>query len=162
MHKNHNIVNSLHVKPDSFNNNFLSVAEKITREIIGKNERNNYENSNPMFYIRQSFKNPFSQIKFHYSSTTEIERIINSLKSKDSSGYDEISTKIFKLSAPYISSPLNHIFNKSLTLGIFPSHLKYSIIKPIFKKGDGNNMTNYRPISLLISFSKGLRKNFLQ
>jgi hypothetical protein len=56
---NHNVVDSLRVKPDSFNNYFLSVAEKITREIIGKNERNNYENSNPMFYIRQSFKNPF-------------------------------------------------------------------------------------------------------
>jgi hypothetical protein len=121
-------------------------------------KKTNYENSNLMFYIRQSFKNPFSQIKFHYSSTTEIESIINSLKKKDSAGYDEISTKILKLIAPYISSPLNHIFNKSLTLGIFPSHLKYSIIKPIFRKGDGNNMANYRPILLLTCFSKVFEK----
>ena len=31
-------------------------------------------------------------------------------------------------------------------------------MKPVFKKADRNNVTNYRPISLLISFSKVLEK----
>jgi hypothetical protein len=61
------------------------------------------------------------------------------------------------LCAPaFISSPVNHIFNKSLLSGIFPSHLKYSIIKLLFKKGDMNNRTNYRPVLLLTSFSRVL------
>jgi hypothetical protein len=42
----------------------------------------------------------------------------------------------------FISPPVNHIFNKSLLSGILSSHLKYSIIKLLFKKGDMNNMTN--------------------
>jgi fructose-1,6-bisphosphatase/inositol monophosphatase family enzyme len=42
--------------------------------------------------------------------------------------------------------------------GIFPTHLKYSIVKPLFKKGDKEDMTNYRPISLLTSFSKVFEK----
>jgi hypothetical protein len=49
-------------------------------------------------------------------------------------GYDEISTRILKLSAPYIISPLTYICSAILNSGIFPDRLKYVIIKPIFKK----------------------------
>jgi hypothetical protein len=48
--------------------------------------------------------------------------------------------------APYISSPLKYICNKSLRSGTFPTHLKYSIVKPLFKKGNRENMVNYRLI----------------
>jgi hypothetical protein len=51
--------------------------------------------------------------------------------------------------APYINSPLNYICNKSLRSGTFPTHLKYFIVKPLFKKGNRENMVNYRLISLL-------------
>jgi hypothetical protein len=102
--------------------------------------------------------NPFPNIKFNNTSTKEIERTINSLKPKNSHGYDEISTKILKVSAPFINSPLNYICNKSILSGTFPTRLKYSIVKPLFKKGDSNNVANYRPISLLTSFSKVFEK----
>jgi hypothetical protein len=46
-------------------------------------------------------------------------------------------------------------------MGIFPSRLKFSTVKPIYKRGDKSNMTNYRPISLLISFLKIFEKNHL-
>ena len=36
--------------------------------------------------------------------------------------------------------------------------MKFSVIKPIFKKGNKMNLTNYRPISLLTSFSKVFEK----
>ena len=48
--------------------------------------------------------------------------------------------------------------NKSILSGIFPDHWKFSIIKPIYKKGDRMSPTSYRPISLLTSFSKIFEK----
>jgi hypothetical protein len=41
-----------------------------------------------------------------------------------------------------------------LSTGIFPDRLKFSEIKPIYKKGDKTLITNYKPISLLPVFSK--------
>jgi fructose-1,6-bisphosphatase/inositol monophosphatase family enzyme len=38
--------------------------------------------------------------------------------------------------------------------GTFPTRLKYAIVKPLLKKGDRENIANYRPVSLLTSFSK--------
>jgi hypothetical protein len=57
----------------------------------------------------------------------EIIRIINSLKSKNSSGHDEILSKILKLCGPQISISLCYICNKCISMGIFPDCLKFSI-----------------------------------
>jgi hypothetical protein len=91
-------------------------------------------------------------------STKEIENIIKFRKPKNSSGYDGIPTKLIKIISSFISSPLTHICNKSLSSGIFPDHLKYAEVKPLFKKGDKSKISNYRPISILSSFSKVLEK----
>jgi hypothetical protein len=36
--------------------------------------------------------------------------------------------------------------------------LKYAMVKPLHKKGDRSNISNYRPISMLSSFSKVFEK----
>ena len=91
-------------------------------------------------------------------STKEIITIIKALKTKNSHGFDEISTKLLKICATYICSPLTYICNKSTLSGIFPEHMKFSIVKPIYKMGNKMNPTNYRPMSLLASFLKVFEK----
>jgi Notch-like protein len=76
------------------------------------------------------------------------------LKIKKSYGYDEISTKVLSYSIYYISLPLTYIIKKMLSTGTFTSRLKFAEVEPLFKTGEKNNMCNYRPISLLTSFSK--------
>jgi hypothetical protein len=119
-----------------------------------KKNHSNY--SNPLIYLRQNFKQPSSPIRLKNTTTHEIDKIIHSMKLKDSHGYDEISTRILKMSAPYILSPL-HIFLIQST-GIFPDRLKFSEVKPLYKEGNTSDFSNYRPISLLTSFSKVIEK----
>ena len=74
--------------------------------------------------------NQIPSMVFKSFSTHEIYNIIKSIKTKESYGYDGISTKLLKISANYICSPLTHICSKVIAAGIFPQRLKYSIIKP--------------------------------
>jgi hypothetical protein len=62
-----------------------------------------------------------------------------------------------KINASYISCPLCYIINKAVLAGKFPSCMKYSTVTPIYKQGD-KNCANFRPISLLTSFSKVFEK----
>jgi hypothetical protein len=110
-----------------------------------------------MYYLSKISHNPFPNIKCNNTSTKEIEGIIHSITVKNSHGYDGITIKMLKVSAPYISFLLNYICNKSIRSGTFPTHLKYSIVKLLFK-GDRENTAKYRPISLLTSFSKVFEK----
>jgi hypothetical protein len=143
---------------DSFNDHFLSIAERIMQRIRHSDTESTNANNNPMYYMSKMSHNPFPNIEFNSTSTGETERIINSIKVKNSHGYDGITTKMLKASTPYICSLLGYIFNKSIRSRTFPPHLKYSIVKPLFKKGDRDNSANYRPISLLTSFPKIFEK----
>ena len=57
-----------------------------------------------------------------------------------------------------ICSPFTNICNKSLSNGIFPNNMKIAKVIPLFKSGENDIFTNYRPVSLLSQFSKILEK----
>ena len=71
---------------------------------------------------------------------------------------DNISSKLPKTIVNEIAPILSHIFNRSLATGTVPSLLKIAKIDPIFKSGDNQIFSNYRPISILLSISKILEK----
>ena len=51
-----------------------------------------------------------------------------------------------------------YICNRTIFTGIFPDRLKYAIIRPLFKKDNKNDNSNYWPISFLTLFSKRFEK----
>ena len=66
----------------------------------------------------------------------------------------EIPNKIVQVGGNGISTLLAYIFNKSLSQGKFPDHLKSSTVTPLFRNNGCSQINNYRPISLLTGFSK--------
>ena len=66
-------------------------------------------------------------------------------------------TKICVLTS-VISPIISNLFNLCIETGVFPNCLKIAKVIPIYKKGDQNMPTNYRPISLLSQFDKIFNK----
>ena len=64
-------------------------------------------------------------------------------------GLDSLSTRLLKDGVPMFISPLTHIFNCSLLSGDIPTEWKTARVTPIYKDGAMDNVSNYRPISVL-------------
>jgi hypothetical protein len=127
-----------------FNRYFLSTVENLSL--------NHSNQSMAVTQLKKSGLNKITEMKSIPVTEGEIVNTIRFLKHKNSTGYDNISIKIIKYCEMEISKPLNYTFNYSLQVGICPENFKYSVVRPIYKKGDKTRMTNYRPISLLITF----------
>jgi hypothetical protein len=54
------------------------------------------------------------------------------------------------------------MFNNSLKEGPYPERFKYSLVKPIHKKGNKSDTNSYKPISFIIGFSKNLKNGNAQ
>jgi hypothetical protein len=84
---------------DTFNNYFSSVIDKINKE-NGNNMINNEKVSSFHHYLERDYDYSPPSLAIKTFSTKEITSIIKALKTKNAYGYDEISTKILKISAP--------------------------------------------------------------
>ena len=105
-------INSYQNSPEVFNKYSLSVTKNNTYDNRCDNKQGYNINKNPKYCLSKLYHKPFPNIKFKNTSTKEIEKMINSLKTKESSGYDEISTKILKIS---ISISIYFTFRRSIT-----------------------------------------------
>ena len=133
---------------EGFNNFFVNIGPKLASE-IPKSKK----------HFSDYLGNPCNEnFVFANMNHNIINEALSKLKNKNSCGPDGISTNLLKFIAPSILDPLTHLLNLSFKTGFIPSCLKTAEVKPIFKKGDNDRFTNFRPISLLSSFSKLLEK----
>ena len=98
--------------------------------------------------------------QFYKTDDFSILKIINELPNKTSTGFDDLSMRLIKLIKSEIIPSLTCIFNQSLHSGIFPDKIKIAKVMQIYKKGSLNDISNYRPISLLPPISKIFEKLF--
>lgn len=97
---------------------------------------------------------------FGLSSTCpeEVISVSQTIRTTHSKGVDDIDPYIASLSIGSVATPLAEIINCSFSAGEFPQALKIAKVIPIYKKGKRDDLTNYRPISILPYFSKYFEK----
>lgn len=129
---------------DLFLHHFASVSSPSSKQI-------NFDNFS---HIPQS-NNSFFLVPTDYG---EILETLGRIKSKNSRGCDDLSTKLLKNIRIGIAHPLQIIINKSFSEGVFPTPLKCAKVIPIHKGNAKNVASNYRPIALLPAISKIFEK----
>ena len=132
-----------------FNEFFTSIATKTVSSL-------NPSDKDPTDLIAQNL----DKFKFSNKLLTkkEILEATDFLANKTTPAHTGVSTHFIKQMVTSLINPLFHIFNLSFSTGVVPAQLKIAKVIPIFKAGDKSSMDNYRPISLLSSFSKILEK----
>ena len=107
-------------------------------------------------------RNPGTDPKPYFSlspaTEDEVIGIVQSLDPNESSGPSEINAKCLQLTISSIVTPIVRIINLSLQNGTVPLCWKSANVTPVFKKGDKQDPTNYRPISVIPVLGKTLER----
>ena len=130
-------------KADTFNKYFATVGLEIQKKIG----------------VRPAKKEPLMKanmpnFKFKEEKQGDIEKIIDKIRLEVATGSDNIGAKIIKDIKTTISPILTKIINKGYETSTFPDCMKQAVIKPIHKKDNIDDISNYRPISILPTLSK--------
>ena len=146
--KNGNVTSDHCKISNIFNNFYVNVADDITKK-IPKTPKS------PLAYLSNRTSN-----SLFLSPATQIEvfDLINILNPSKSVGPNSIPIKLLKIIGFSVSPLLALLVNQSFQSGIFPDKLKIAKVISLFKKGNPELPSNYRPISLLSVFSKIFEK----
>ena len=153
---------------EMFNSHYINIAENMTgippgisplydlqendsycvKQIIKK-----FENHPRIVEIKKNI-NIVETFTIKEATVSDINTLLKSVNTKKATGPDIIPPKLVKVSANVIDSHLCNIINKGLQNSSFPDAAKIASVRPIYKKNCRNTIKDYRPVSVLNTFSK--------
>ena len=131
---------------NSFNNYFSNIAQQLKDQIPHTKLPQRHSINSARCNVDMEFQD---------TSPSEIYEIMKSLKEKATL---DSAIKPLKRVKHLLAPVLNHVISSSLKQGVFPDKLKIAKVIPLYKGGSRSDVKNYRPISLLSSFSKIFEK----
>jgi hypothetical protein len=151
--ENGQILNKQDEIADTFNNFFINVASNI-----GADENTIDLEKHPS--IVEIIKNSDKSLSFSFNPVqiSEIGKIIGKLNPKKATGTDCIPPKFVKMANKQLAPTLTKLINLSIQNQNFPNLLKMAVVTPVYKKSDKLKKENYRPVSILTTFSKIFEK----
>ena len=93
--------------------------------------------------------------RFEPTNSVEVQKRLKNINTKKAAVFDKIPPKLVKLSAEMLSTSYSIAINNSLKYGVFPDDAKIASVIPLDKgKPNKNEISKFRPVSILKSFSK--------
>ena len=133
-----------------FNEYYSTVANKLNDDKYGNTSNRSVPDYNVFLKNKVSRSIYLNPITF-----SEVHDIITNLNVNKSSDF---SPRLLKLFSFQFSNILVTLFNNCMATGVFHDALKIAKVIPLYKSGDRNVTSNYRPISILPVFSKIFEK----
>ena len=102
-------------------------------------------------------ENNKKQVIFSLKPTTidNVKKLLSKIDTKKAVGIDTIPRKLIKMVSNFSSPILTTAINSSVENNVFPENTKVATVVPLDKgKPDKNDISNFRPVSLLNTFSK--------
>lgn len=142
---NGSILNDSHAIAINFNDYFLNSVQQLSQTFPAIDPPQPSTCEGPVFDL-----NTINEAK--------VDTILSNLSNSKAKDIHCLDTAFLKLHKEPVISSLTTIINKSINEGIFPSTFKTAIVTPVHKSGDAQEVSNYRPISILPAASKALEK----
>ena len=134
-------------------NRYLADIGKETNESVGNAK------FNPGYYLNKHRKRNENAILLSAVAVSDVIEVCKKLTPKSSTDSSGFKQSIVLQDADIIAHVITHLANCSIKEGICPSNSKLARVIPIYKqKGSKHSYENYRPISLLATFSKILER----
>ena len=133
---------------ETLNQFFNEKIRKIRKEIPETNQ-------DPMELVRKLIPKKESRFKMKEINVQRTYEIIENMKSSNTCGFDNISSRTIKMIPELTAILMTHAINCMIRKKRFPDILKISRILPISKPGRDNRLIeNMRPISNLNTLEK--------
>ena len=104
-------------------------------------------------YVNDEFCIMFEELNRNFSHV-DILKAIKQLKTNKSGGPDKLINEMFMHGKNILVPTLCNLFNKIFEIGKFPDDWSEGYVIPLHKKGDANEVENYRGITLLSTLGK--------
>ena len=155
--KNDNLISHPKKIANTFNDHFSTIGSNIEQRIphAPGNLKDYFskKDSNGKLLL-----NPPNSFFLSPTVPAEVEKLIDALNIKKSTGPCSIPVFILKMFKPFFALWLSKLANLCFITGVFPDIIKTAQVTPTHKKESKLNFLNYRPISLLSCFSKIFEK----
>ena len=142
------IVEELNIPIDQ---NLLNDASLFDDPIIAAVHK--YERHPSILKVKEKLK-IHDLFSFYHFNPDKMSKIIENIDSKKATQQGDIPVRSIKETKSIFSKVLSEIFNFYIDNNTFPNGLKKADIKPVYKKDDPFDKTNYTPISILPALSQ--------